>query len=1554
MSGADRQSEGGTAVAPARRGARALRAVSRVVSVLAVVVAFALSAVFAVVAHLDLPATRRVVAARVTQVLHSELAGDVTIERVDALGLGGLRGGRVRVRDPEGRQVLFVDGISVRLRTLSLLRSVLFGAGPYAIHVDALEIDHADVDVGTDDKRALRLARAFASKSPEPPAPPDPKARGVALHAPRLRLRHAWAHGTPPGAPALDVEIEGLEGRAEIDAAGMRFDVDAVDLVARGLSPRVDPRGRVTAHVSLPAEGERVVKATYAGVVAGAQASAEATLDGPRLDAKLDLRDVTRAGLRDAFGDVPLEVVAGAHAEVHGTLDHLQAKVTATAGQGSVDVEADVRPGDATRVDAKVEARHIDAGAFSKTAPATDVSLTARGHVTFGVGGDVTGDAALETTPSTLDGEPLPGLRATGRFSKEDAYVDAHIDDARAPTHVTATLKTERGAKVVVADVTSRVPSLARLPGVRGAASGSASVRAHGRLDLETRHLEARADVTGHGIAVRGNRIDGVRATATASGPVDAPSIDVTLHTDAARVGRVALAGADARGRVHVGGGGGGITVTGASLDIQKDGRRISASSPHVVVRGSTISVDGAAVTGLGLPVRADLSRDGSGLHLSVDAPSVDLARAAALAGRGGDVSSGTLSVRGEVTLGDAGARGTAHAELRAFSGFGVQGARASLDARAAGRAIDLDVRAELGEAGRVTARTTRLELAGSPLVASSWTGAHGGGRVEGAFDLTRLAAALPAAWVPLSEISGRLSLGGSVVRARGATSPSASIQVYTSNLVVAGRSPSGRSTDGAEAKARPTWRSEGVDVGLDALLDANDDWGTVVLRAWDARGTVASVEAKAHVPYADLAAAPSEAVRVLGASPLAVKVRVPERAFADLPLALQPPGITGRGGAELDVSGSLLEPRATLTARIARLRAPGVPELTGHADAVLTYDGKLAELHVRAGTAAQEALEASAEVRVRTKDLLAGGPVDDLPWTGSARVSLASFPLETFDALAVMQIRGRVSGEATLDDLHADAKLRARVDLAGLRVGTAAYRAGKLVLDAGGGKVSALARLDQADGFAEGRASAGLVWGAAVVPRLDRAVAVDASLDAISLRAAAALPFVRRSLNTLDGRVDANARVHVGPEGRDTRMEGKLVFREGRVAITGLGDELQDVRASVTLRPDGTVRVEDVFARSLSGHITASGTVKTRGLAFESARGEVHVPEKHSMDVSVEGVPVGAVWGDLDISARASERGTRLAVDVDVPRFGLDVPHTPKSGVYDLDAESPTVRVGTYREGGAFVALPLDAADTKKEAPASSPSLRVVDVNVKLKDAVVKYGKMARVELSGNPRVHLRGGAPPAVTGQIVIKRGKVDVQGKKFDVDKGTLTFQEQDATNPVLIATAGWTADDETRIYADFVGPVKTGKVTLRSEPARPRDEILSILLFGTADGPNAAPPPPGKADNGTTKAAASLGGGFATRGLNEALDDLGGVEVTARIDSTRPNNPAPELEIQLTRRVSLAFQHVLGNPPISDPDTNLATIDWRFLKRWSLQTTFGDRGKAQVDAVWQKRY
>src|SRR5207247_1007536 len=146
------------------------------------------------------------------------------------------------------------------------------------------------------------------------------------------------------------------------------------------------------------------------------------------------------------------------------------------------------------------------------------------------------------------------------------------------------------------------------------------------------------------------------------------------------------------------------------------------------------------------------------------------------------------------------------------------------------------------------------------------------------------------------------------------------------------------------------------------------------------------------------------------------------------------------------------------------------------------------------------------------------------------------------------------------------------------------------------------------------------------------------------------------------------------------------------------------------------------------------------------------------------------------------------------------------------------------------------------------------------------------RVRLGGQPKVE--AGEGTAVTGQIQLRSGFLYVQGKKFEIESGTITFTNE-PDNPDVVVTAGWTAPEGTRIYADFVGPLKSGKVTLRSEPAHTKSEILSLILFGSTDG--------GGAGSSASPASTAVGvaGGVATEGLNRALDDLTGLDITTRI-------------------------------------------------------------------------
>jgi translocation and assembly module TamB len=157
----------------------------------------------------------------------------------------------------------------------------------------------------------------------------------------------------------------------------------------------------------------------------------------------------------------------------------------------------------------------------------------------------------------------------------------------------------------------------------------------------------------------------------------------------------------------------------------------------------------------------------------------------------------------------------------------------------------------------------------------------------------------------------------------------------------------------------------------------------------------------------------------------------------------------------------------------------------------------------------------------------------------------------------------------------------------------------------------------------------------------------------------------------------------------------------------------------------------------------------------------------------------------------------------------------------------------------------------------------------------------------------------------------------------------------------------------VYADFTGPLKTGKVKLRSEPARPQNEILALIMFGTAEGSSSTPYPT-QQPNGATRAG-TMAGGLATEGLSKGLDELTGLDVSAKIDTSNAANPKPEVELQIARDIAVQIAYVIGTPaPGMNPDRTFFTLDWRFKRNWSMETTFGDLGSSIVDFLWQYRY
>jgi len=499
----------------------------------------------------------------------------------------------------------------------------------------------------------------------------------------------------------------------------------------------------------------------------------------------------------------------------------------------------------------------------------------------------------------------------------------------------------------------------------------------------------------------------------------------------------------------------------------------------------------------------------------------------------------------------------------------------------------------------------------------------------------------------------------------------------------------------------------------------------------------------------------------------------------------------------------------------------------------------------------------------------------------------------------------------------------------------------------AGEGSLSASVRLDQTDGHADLGATGALAWGAELAPQIDPLRTIDVTLRAQNFRVRALKPFVPGGISELDGRIDADARVRIERGGEEGQMIGAVTLRDGVLDMAQIGERFHGVRGRVIMKPWGTLRFEDFSAAAPTGRLTASAEAVLAGLHLRSAVARVHLAGGESLPLSLDGVPLGRARGDVTARARMSPDGKRLDVDVDIPTLQDDLPQSTGHAVQSLEPDR-TVRVGVHT-GSDFVTLPLGPP----QEPRAPSDLLVVHATIKLgSDVEVRRAPGVRVAFGGQVVVEVSDKAH--VSGRINLERGQIEIQGKMFHIDHGTVSFVGGDPADPLIIAAAYWDAPDGTRVHADFSGHVSSGKLSLRAEPTLSEDAILSLLLFGSPDGSFGAETLPGQQESAGIRAA-SLAGGIVAQGLNKAISGLTSADITTRVDTSRAESPRPELAVQVSRSVSARLGYRLGVPaPGDNPDRTELTLEWRFIRNWSLVIVIGDQGSTAVETVWRLRY
>jgi translocation and assembly module TamB len=1561
-----------TVPAPSTRGKR--RVLRTIAKSMALGVLFVVVGVAALVVGLNSSPAQRMIRETINRSLVGVFRGRLEVDRIGRVGWSEIVGIQLTAWDPEGRPVLKVTDLSILFDLVANLRGILTERSAYVARLRALHVTGANLTLVEEGSGQFNLQRTFQLRTPTAASGSH---RQVALDLDAISIDELSASVTLLDQPQVEARLARVDGSFRLDTSGITVQAGSFDLQTHGMidGADLDGRGNLTVRVPLADGSSLRVGGGFEGAIAGIAVSTDFSWSESRLNWSLDIPRLEPKAARSLWPAYPFESELALQAQLGGTLAELALSARLELARQSLLVEGTLRWEQQQVLQLQLKADSVNLKALASAAPESKVSLQGDVSLVRGADGTIEAEAAIEVPRSVFAGVILAPVSIRSQFSKASkaspkVAVTATMREQGAPVRLRCELLTREKSSAVECDGKLDAPNLQRVRHLGSVVGGAASGTGHASFDLTRDRFVANIAFSGAELRSEAFGVGSVSGHAAMRGRISSPSIELDVQGQEVEVSGIRFRSARvkasgplsslkasaslhglrgetaffARGQLAFNRG---MMVLEPLVHYTTGGLHVTARGKRLKFSASGVDAEDIQIDGLGDPILASLTLAPRTLRLQARSDGVDLSRLGRLAALSG--LEGRASLDAELSSTAQHAEGRLSFAVEGATVGAVRGCAARGQFSLDGRQVEGQLEVTAGKSSNLTLTTRSLQIGGIPTEPASWQNWHGGVGVTVNSDLAELKRQLPKGWFMVDQLRGAVAIDAKLERADAAAQlPSAEFSLRATDLgFTLPWAPPEEVRGTASTSSSLTLDNLECNVGLRVDPGSGDIDASV--RVADQHGALVTLDASAAAE--PLVSALTSSANVLGrlqAVPVTARLTVPRRDLSTLPGKLLSRRYRGGFDAALEWSGSLAKPSASFVAHlvgarlaIARIYLPVDVELAAN------YDGTVASGEINAALEGRRVLGASVSAPLALNEWLSAGARGAPPWEASVHAKLAEFPLDSMRPFSDSNVRGNVSGEFTLVGLHRDAECRLDLVTSGLKVRDLPSAKGDLQLTISGQRLSARARFEEGDSTVDARVAASTTWGTALLPKLNDAEALTATLDAKRFRLALLLPLVDSTFSDFDGRLDAKSSLVIDRHAARASLTGQASLSEGLFELAAGGGEFRNVTGKVTLAPEGVLQVEDFSAQGLTGHVEGSAKARFDGHGLVNAEAHLRVPSAQPIPLSVEGVGYGSVDGNVDLSARRSADQRELDLGVDVPSLHVTIPTGSTRTVQALGAMSG-VRVGTRNSRGEFVPV-AEPWRSSRGTVTSSESRPGLIVKVTLgQDVAVRRGDMVNVTLAGQPQISV--GDSVLVTGQIRLVRGVLDVEGKRFEIEQGTVTFVGPDPSNPQVLVTASWNAPDGTKVYAEFSGPLRTGKVTLHSDPALPNNEILSLILFGSADGAM------GTMTDATSSGTGAIGvaEGAATQPLNHVLQDYGLGGVSTRVDTSNVN-PRPEVDIQIARDIALQIAWVLGTPPPgSNPDRALFTLDWRLFRKWSLETTVGDAGTSIADLIWQYRY
>ncbi len=170
------------------------------------------------------------------------------------------------------------------------------------------------------------------------------------------------------------------------------------------------------------------------------------------------------------------------------------------------------------------------------------------------------------------------------------------------------------------------------------------------------------------------------------------------------------------------------------------------------------------------------------------------------------------------------------------------------------------------------------------------------------------------------------------------------------------------------------------------------------------------------------------------------------------------------------------------------------------------------------------------------------------------------------------------------------------------------------------------------------------------------------------------------------------------------------------------------------------------------------------------------------------------------------------------MPKGDFPIPDHLSTSVVKLDVTEIDSRLG--QQAGASAA--------PQDPPAAKPAMRVaLDAEIDIPGQAFVRGRGLDSEWRG--KVKIAGTSDqPSIAGGLEVVHGNVNLLGKSFGIQRGTITFPGGLSDPQLDVLAEAVTAAVTAQVI--LTGSASAPKLQLTSQPQLPQDEILARVLFG----------------------------------------------------------------------------------------------------------------------------